>query len=116
MASLFDAMKSLGDATRFRILEILLVHPACVTSLARRLGISESAVSQHLKILREAGLVRGEKRGYWTHYSVDRGSLKRVGRELDSMASTPERPCCESGGSPVQNDAGQQRKELPEDV
>lgn len=116
MTGLSDVMKSLGDATRFRILEILLAHPACVTSLARSLGISESAVSQHLKILREAGLVRGEKRGYWTHYSVDRDALKQVGRELESMASSPEHPCCGSGSSLVQNNASQQEKELPEDV
>lgn len=116
MTSLFDAMKSLGEATRFRIVETLLVHPACVTFLAKHLGISESAVSQHLKILREAGLVRGEKRGYWTHYSVDRDALKQVGHELESMASVPERPCCGSGGSLVQNNADQQRKELPENV
>ena len=95
MESLFHTLKALGDGTRFRIVERLLAHPACVTSLARCLGVSESAVSQHLRVLREAGLVRGEKRGYWTHYSVDRDAMRPLARELDSLASSEEKRGCQ---------------------
>ncbi|MCR4427349.1 MAG: metalloregulator ArsR/SmtB family transcription factor [Firmicutes bacterium] len=116
MVNLLEAMKSLGDATRFRILEVLLAHPSCVTSLAKHLDVSESAVSQHLKILREAGLVRGEKKGYWTHYSVNRNALRQISHELERIASEPEHSCCRCGDSPVDHDDNQSRKELCEDV
>ena len=62
--------RALGDESRLRIMELLVEKEYCVGALARRLGCSEAAVSQHLKILRLAGLVRGEKRGYWVHYSA----------------------------------------------
>ena len=50
-------LKLLGEPTRLAILNALLERKHCVRSLARTLGITESAVSQHLKRMREAGLV-----------------------------------------------------------
>jgi ArsR family transcriptional regulator len=79
-------LKALGDETRFRILQLLLTHDLCVGALARRVGLSEAAVSQHLQVLRRAGLVRGEKRGYWTHYTVDSEALRGLARELEALA------------------------------
>jgi len=79
-------LKAIGDQTRFRILELLLTHDLCVGALARRVGLSEAAVSQHLQVLRRAGLVKGEKRGYWTHYNVDREALRGLARELEALA------------------------------
>ena len=61
-------IKILGDPTRFLIFRHLLERKHCVRSLSRKLGITESAVSQHLKILREGGLVYGERCGYHVHY------------------------------------------------
>jgi ArsR family transcriptional regulator, arsenate/arsenite/antimonite-responsive transcriptional repressor len=63
-------LKALADETRFNLLNLLLTHDSCVGALARHLKISEAAVSQHEKYLRKAGLVKGEKWGYWTHYPV----------------------------------------------
>ncbi len=56
-----QVFKTLSDETRFNLVRLLLTHDFCVGALAHRLGISEAAVSQHLKSLREAGLVKGEK-------------------------------------------------------
>jgi len=78
--------KALADDTRFRIIHLLLTHDLCVGALADRLSMSKAAVSQHLQILRKAGLVRGEKRGYWTHYGVDRDVLRRIGETLKETA------------------------------
>ena len=65
----FDRMlKALGEPMRLKIYLALLERKHCVRSLSRKLGISESAVSQHLKVMREAELVYGEKYGYHTHY------------------------------------------------
>ena len=56
-------LKALAEERRLRMVELLLRKERCVRDLARELGISESAASQHLKVLREAGLLTGVKRG-----------------------------------------------------
>lgn len=61
-------MRALGEPMRYTIYSCLLERKHCIRSLSKKLGISESAISQHMKILREAGLVYGEKYGYHTHY------------------------------------------------
>jgi DNA-binding transcriptional ArsR family regulator len=86
MDDLANILKILGDSNRFQIVKILLTHDLCVGAIAYRLDISKPAVSQHLQILRKAGLVRGEKRGYWTHYAVDRAMLGRVADAIADLA------------------------------
>lgn len=89
-------LKALGDETRYRMVHLLLGSDLCVGALARRLGISDAAVSQHLQLLRRLGLVRGEKRGYWTHYSVDRERLRQIAKAIADMADrgpSPEDGC-----------------------
>jgi len=66
-----------------------LTHGLCVGALARILNIAKPAVSQHLKILRETGLVRGEKIGYWTHYRVEKDLLLEAGRLLQEVSAIP---------------------------
>ncbi len=61
-------MKALGEPMRLRIFCLLLERKHCVRSLSKKLGVTESAVSQHLKVMRSAGVVYGEKYGYHTHY------------------------------------------------
>ncbi len=86
MNDFIPILKALADETRFRIINLLLTHDLCVGALADHLDISKAAVSQHLQILRKAGLVRGEKRGYWTHYSVDRSAIHQIGDGLIKKA------------------------------
>jgi ArsR family transcriptional regulator len=86
MDDLANLLKILGDETRFKIIKTLLIHDLCVGAMAHRLGISKPAVSQHLQILRKAGLVKGEKRGYWTHYTVERGRLGQVADAIRDLA------------------------------
>jgi ArsR family transcriptional regulator, arsenate/arsenite/antimonite-responsive transcriptional repressor len=99
MPELFDIMKSLGDETRYNLVILLLQHDFCVGALAKRLDISESAVSQHLKTLRNTGIVKGDKRGYFTHYYVDRDLLRKAAKEIDSLAELEkiEPECTKSG-------------------
>lgn len=61
-------LKALGEPMRLKIYQALLERKHCVRSLSKKLGISESAISQHMKVMRDAGLVYGEKFGYHTHY------------------------------------------------
>ncbi|MFW6000839.1 MAG: ArsR/SmtB family transcription factor [Halanaerobium sp.] len=86
MAGIIDLLKALGDERRLEIIKLLLQKRFCVKALAKRLEISESAVSQQLKILREAELVRGEKRGYYVHYTVKKDSLKEAARYLNMLS------------------------------
>ena len=86
-------LKALGDPTRFQLLRLVSERGYCVKALAHSTGLSESAVSQHLKILREAGLVYGMKRGYYTPYCVDKDALGRLIDELDAMRHMERKPC-----------------------
>ena len=61
-------LKAIGEPKRFLLLELMAERSYCVRALARKSFLSESAVSQHLKVMREAGLIYGEKYGYHTHY------------------------------------------------
>jgi ArsR family transcriptional regulator len=87
---LVKSLKALADEKRLKILRMLITSDLCVGALANHLGISKPAISQHLQILRKAGLVRGEKRGYWTHYTVDRQTLSRIAADLSELASKDE--------------------------
>jgi len=86
-------LKALMEPTRFRLLSMMANRAYCVRVLALRSGLSESAVSQHLKVLREAGLVYGEKRGYYTHYAVDKPALAGVVAEFQALLEQRQQPC-----------------------
>jgi ArsR family transcriptional regulator len=83
---LAEIFKALSDPTRLRLVKLLgkceCQESLCVNALAHRLGVTQSAVSQHLRVLRQAGLVRGERRGYFVHYSLDRGRLEQYKARL----------------------------------
>lgn len=69
------AFGALGDPVRLRILSMLASAPEgeiCVCEFVGPLGRSQGTVSHHLKILADAGLVHGERRGKWVWYSLDR--------------------------------------------
>ncbi|NLP18508.1 MAG: winged helix-turn-helix transcriptional regulator [Firmicutes bacterium] len=89
MAELVSLLRALAHGTRYRIISLLLTQDFCVGALAGRLGLSDAAVSQHLRVLREAGLVKGERKGYWTHYRVQRDVLKKLATALNDLATKP---------------------------
>jgi DNA-binding transcriptional ArsR family regulator len=87
---LAEIFKALSDPTRLKLVRLLSQQPEgectgpcngtgflCVNALAHKLGVTQSAVSQHLRILRQAGLVRGERRGPFVHYSLDQDGLDK---------------------------------------
>jgi ArsR family transcriptional regulator len=82
---LVEIFKALSDPTRLRLVKLLNdCQPGvcsggslCVNALAHRLGVTQPAVSQHLRILRQAGLVRGDRQGSFMHYSLDPDGLDR---------------------------------------
>lgn len=72
MLSLTDRLKALADETRLRMLELLILHgdALCVCEITEQFDLSQPTISHHLRLLREAALIRGEKRGTWMYYSV----------------------------------------------
>ena len=74
--------KALADPTRLKIFLLLSQRTLCVNAMVNVLCVSQPAVSQHLRILREANLVHVEKRGYWAHYSVNKKTLKQFRRQF----------------------------------
>jgi len=81
-----EKFKVLGVESRIRIIELLKLKGAlCVNEISGVLGITPSAVSQHLKVLKYAGLVRNERRGYWIHYEVDPVALEQCNQMLSEV-------------------------------
>lgn len=72
------AIAALADPTRRAVFESLRGGPKPVAEIARGLPVSRPAVSQHLRVLREAGLVRGRREGTRHFYSVDGDGLAEV--------------------------------------
>jgi len=84
---LIQRLKALGDETRFKLFLLISDQQLCVGGLAKVLQISESAVSQHLKVLRNADLIKGEKVGYFVHYQVQTEILHELTNIIEQMAN-----------------------------
>lgn len=85
MAAVFKAM---GDPTRVRLLSLIAAGEqgeACVCDLTDPVGLSQSTVSHHMRILTEAGLVEREQRGKWAYYSVVRPALDDAAAALRAL-------------------------------
>jgi len=80
-----DPWIALGDPTRRAVIRLLAGGPASVTDLAERLPVSRPAVSQHLKVLKDAGLVAVRPQGTRRIYQVDPVGLAALRRELDGF-------------------------------
>jgi DNA-binding transcriptional ArsR family regulator len=78
-------LKVLSVGTRVRIIQLLKSRALCVNALAARLDVTQGAVSQHLRILRDAGLVTAEKRGYFVHYRLNSRVLAKCRTLVDDL-------------------------------
>lgn len=87
LAALAERLKAIADPTRLRMLELLTQQPTalCVCEITDRFTLHQPTISHHLRLLREAGLIAGEKRGTWSYYwATDEG--KRVLASVKSLA------------------------------
>ena len=92
------ALKAAGDGTRLRILKMLEPGSLCVCQVVEALGLSQSTVSKHLSVLESAGLVEGERRGKWIHYSLARPATAEERRLLSLLK------CCAGEDPQVSKD------------
>lgn len=85
MAEAAEAFDALGDPTRRAVLEQLREHPRAVGDIAARLPVSRPAVSRHLRVLTDAGLVRATAVGRTRLYSVAPSGLQDLQRWLNTF-------------------------------
>jgi DNA-binding transcriptional ArsR family regulator len=78
-------LKVLADETRLRIVRVLKGRVLCVGAIASHLDVTQGAVSQHLRVMRDAGLVIDEKRGYYVHYRLNEQTLVRWRKQIDEL-------------------------------
>ena len=83
--------KVLSTVTRVRIIDLLKQRSLCVNALARALEITPAAVSQHLRVLRDAGIIVAERRGYFVHYKVNMRTLTDWGRAAATLLGEKSR-------------------------
>jgi len=89
--ALSDDLALLAHPVRIQILDVLSRHAGrvCVCDVEAAVPVKQPTVSHHLRLLREAGLVRAEKQGVWVYYIVDRGAVRdlrtRVAEGLSAL-------------------------------
>ena len=88
-----QVFSALADPTRLKLLKLLSDNQTsalCVNAMAMGLGVSQPAISQHLRVLKNAGLISGERRGYHVHYALEADAMKRCQELVATVMGTPE--------------------------
>jgi ArsR family transcriptional regulator, arsenate/arsenite/antimonite-responsive transcriptional repressor len=100
LQSALDGLRAAAEPLRWRILTLLAEEELCVCHLVEALDAPQPLISHHLRVLRDAGLVEGERFRYWTYYRLRPAAVKELGRALMGLAGRPptagtsRRPCC----------------------
>ena len=96
-----QVLKAISHPIRLQMVELLLQRRMCVRSLARHFEVSEPTISVHLKVLKNAGLIVGEKKSYYMHYHVIRENVAALSQFFAVLSATPaaEQQCCKKSGS-----------------
>lgn len=90
-------LKALADPIRLQLIEVLGAGERCVCELTDELGLAQSKLSFHLKVLKDAGLLADRQSGRWIYYQLQPQALEQLGGWLAQLAAgctTPARPCC----------------------
>jgi ArsR family transcriptional regulator, arsenate/arsenite/antimonite-responsive transcriptional repressor len=92
-----EALQALADPLRWQIVQLLAREQLCVCHLTEELEVGQPLVSHHLKVLREAGLIEGERFRYWTYYRLVPGAFGEIASLLDGLTAAAgqreRRPC-----------------------
>lgn len=94
-----DVLTAIAEPTRLRMVEILAREELCVCHLTGELDLAQPLVSHHLRVLRAAGVVEGERHRYWTYYRLRPEALAVVAEHLGRLAESVvprgerRRPC-----------------------
>ena len=77
--------KAFSVGSRVRIVQLLRRKSLCVTELAGALGVSQAATSQHVRVLKDVGIVWCQKEGFHVYYSLDKRSLGRICKVVNGL-------------------------------
>ncbi len=103
-----EIFKVLSVETRVKIIDLLKQQgPLGAKDIASAIGITTAAVSQHLKILKQAGLVRSERKGYWIPYSIDEKAMDHCRQLLTDVCT------CGCKGTGKFSDTEPERNTIP---
>lgn len=80
-------LRALSVEKRVEIVRYLAERTLCVGALSKLLGISVGAVSQHLRVLKDAGLVEADRQGYYVHYKLEPDAAERCSSIMESLFS-----------------------------
>src|SRR4051812_43443452 len=92
-----DLFHALSDETRLEIIELLRKGERCVCELTDSLDAAQSRLSFHLRVLRDAGIVRDRKDGRWVHYELEPGAFEEIESLVTAMKPRPQlksKGCC----------------------
>ena len=82
--------KVLSVGTRVRMIDLLKRRPLCVNALARELEVTPAAVSQHLRVLRDAEIVIADRQGYFVHYRINEETMDDWNKTTRSLLEIEE--------------------------
>lgn len=88
LKTMANVLKSLGDEKRLKIIKMLVSNTDenfCVSDVAQQLGISQPAVSQHMRILRNIGILEENRRGFRVFYTINLDVLNEYKKSLDEL-------------------------------
>jgi ArsR family transcriptional regulator len=97
MTRAVDLFHALSDETRLEIIELLRKGERCVCELTDSLDAAQSRLSFHLRVLRDAGIVRDRKDGRWVHYELEPDAFEEIETLIAAMkprAATRSQACC----------------------
>jgi ArsR family transcriptional regulator, arsenate/arsenite/antimonite-responsive transcriptional repressor len=87
-------LRALADPTRLRIVALLGAGPRCVCSLQEEVDVAANLLSHHLRVLREAGLIEGARRGRWIDYRLLPEAFDGIERLLAGLREGGAATCC----------------------
>lgn len=90
MLNIVDVCKALSDENRIKIVKMLACCDMCVCDICGNLNLSQPAVSHHLKILSDAGLLKTERRGKWIYYSIISEMFDKLREEIGLLIVKPK--------------------------
>lgn len=89
MKNLIDFFRAMGEEVRVKIINMLLKEEMCICELIEELNLSQSSVSHHIKILKQAELVKDRRCGKWTFYSINKAGFEAHVESLEKYFANP---------------------------
>jgi ArsR family transcriptional regulator, arsenate/arsenite/antimonite-responsive transcriptional repressor len=104
---------ALGDELRLEVLALLKAGERCVCELTGRLGMAQSRLSFHLKVLKDAGLISQRRCGRWSYYALEPEAFRDLEAFLEEVPPAATAPCCRAAPQAApQAPSATQRREI----